>query len=333
MRTKKPLTIVKIKKRNGGYRIIVPKPAGYNNIKAYKRTKKLLLSLYSKYRIKDVSYGFYPETNGIKSSYKSNALRHANNRYILTMDIKDYFNHISFKMIEYACTSVYLQMKDILGEYDKGIMDDATKDVSDIRSCLSYYKKNITKYKNAKDIENIINSKRYNVNDEKKNYVICYQGLPLSPLIAQFAGIAIDRDVLLHIPDGITYSRYVDDLTFSSNNKEQLEGIVDKTKDILKQHGLMLSENKTKFTDTTIKRAEITGLYVQGDGKVYCNRRYRRKVRAALHNLKSLKSLYALLLKLGLDNFYLLCYILLFKERLKYIGTINIWKQNHNRTA
>lgn len=332
MRTKKPLTIVKIKKRNGGYRIIVPKPAGYNNIKAYKRTKKLLLSLYSKYRIKDVSYGFYPETNGIKSSYKSNALRHANNRYILTMDIKDYFNHINFEMIEYACTSVYLQMKDVLGKYDEGIMDNVNSDVSHIRSELAYYKDSIMKYNGAKEIQSFINNNRYKVDDKYRSYVICYQGLPLSPLIAQFAGIAIDRDVLLHIPDDVTYSRYVDDLTFSSNNKELLEGIVDKTKDILKQHGLMLSENKTKFTDTTIKRAEITGLYVQGDGKVYCNRRYRRKVRAALHNLKSLKSLYALLLKLGLYNFYLLCYILLFKERLKYIGTINIWKLHHEKS-
>jgi len=323
------LHIVKIPKRSGGYRILVPCPKGYKILLSYNRVKDLLIELYDKYNLTNIGFGFFPDTKKNKSLYLYNALQHSSNRYVLTMDIKDYFNHVNTKMLRYAIRST---TNHLLETYDSSFIENENNEYTKLTSLLSYYEHDIKKYNNYDNVKKEIYNSRYEVNDEKYKYCICYQGLPLSPLLAQFAGIAIDKSIIDKIPYDVTYSRYVDDLTFSTNDKELLNDIPVIVQNVLYEFGLKVSENKTKFTDTQQRRAEVTGLYVQNKGKVYCNRRYRRKVRSALHNLKMIKELYYFLFKNHLDKILIMFYILLYKERLRYIGTINIWKLHHEKS-
>lgn len=81
------------------------------------------------------------------------------------------------------------------------------------------------------------------------------QGPPTSPFLANIAGLEMDEAILALCKEhGITYSRYVDDLCFSSQN--DFKAVVPMIIEIIEAHVFFIGYKKTKYK---IGRLEITG--------------------------------------------------------------------------
>lgn len=86
-------------------------------------------------------------------------------------------------------------------------------------------------------------------------------GAPTSPILSNFALVPMDQELLAFAkPRQIRYTRYADDLTFSSTPEITME-IVEKIKAIIGQHGYELKLSKFKLRRPE-ERREVTGLIV-----------------------------------------------------------------------
>ncbi|HBE9080966.1 TPA: retron St85 family RNA-directed DNA polymerase [Serratia fonticola] len=111
-------------------------------------------------------------------------------------------------------------------------------------------------------------------------------GAPSSPIISNIVMYDIDCKIdsicqALNIP----YTRYADDLTFSSNSIDTLNIVFDKVKNIISSQEsprLIINHNKTKFIGKGRSR-RITGVIITNDGQVGVGRYLRKRVRALLH--------------------------------------------------
>jgi RNA-directed DNA polymerase len=122
------------------------------------------------------------------------------------------------------------------------------------------------------------------------------QGSPCSPVISNLIAHVLDIHLgKLAFRTGCTYSRYADDITFSTNKPEfpscigrQVEGerpsweIGDKVQEIVTSCGFAINPTKTRMQYRN-SRQEVTGLIV--NSKVNIRSEYRRKVRAMAHHL------------------------------------------------
>ncbi len=122
------------------------------------------------------------------------------------------------------------------------------------------------------------------------------QGSPCSPIISNLIGHILDiRMMYLAKKTKCTYSRYADDLTFSTNKKEFPEKIAIRKeysdnkwipgitlKKEIEKVGFIINENKTSLQYKT-KRQTATGLVV--NKKVNIKKEYYRQARAMCHNL------------------------------------------------
>lgn len=142
-------------------------------------------------------------------------------------------------------------------------------------------------------------------------------GLPTSPIIANVISHLMDFDLSsLAETHGAVYSRYADDLTFSSNDTLPSEDDISK---VVEHHGFVLAADKTRHS----KRGQnhyVTGLSVSESDAPHAPRKMKRSLRQELHFSKK----YGLddhLDHLGLqDQFERQSYINHLDGRVKYIG-------------
>ncbi|OZI77660.1 retron Ec67 family RNA-directed DNA polymerase/endonuclease [Bordetella genomosp. 12] len=121
------------------------------------------------------------------------------------------------------------------------------------------------------------------------------QGSPCSPVISNLIGHILDvRLAGLAAKNGCRYSRYADDITFSTNKKEFPQAIAMREPDshawvvgaelevVLSANNYSLNTKKTRmqYCDS---RQTVTGLVV--NRKVNVRSEYRRRVRAMVHRL------------------------------------------------
>lgn len=122
------------------------------------------------------------------------------------------------------------------------------------------------------------------------------QGSPCSPVISNLIGHVLDIHLVrLALRNGCTYSRYADDLTFSTNKTEFPSCIAKRTVGeehqwspgndlarLVKKSGFEINPLKTRmqYRDS---RQEVTGLVV--NRKVNVRSEYRHTVRAMVHHL------------------------------------------------
>ena len=121
----------------------------------------------------------------------------------------------------------------------------------------------------------------------------CYQGrlpqgAPSSPIITNLICQPLDT-YLLRIAKKykLDYTRYADDLTFSTNDKhfvENQEEFLAEANAAIKRAGFSINEKKTRFQFKD-SRQEVTGLIV--NKKLNVNHAYVRKTRAMAHQLYS----------------------------------------------
>ena len=109
------------------------------------------------------------------------------------------------------------------------------------------------------------------------------QGSPASPLITNIVSTRLDKRLeCFALARGCKYSRYVDDITFSSMNyvfNARFEKTLSK---IIENEGFRLNISKTRIL-TKSDRQEVTGVIV--NEKINVNRKFVRKVRAMIHTL------------------------------------------------
>ena len=108
-------------------------------------------------------------------------------------------------------------------------------------------------------------------------------GAPTSPHIANACFKRIDKEIMsVSSAFGVDYTRYVDDLTFSSYCKETLEIVEKKVTAHLAFYGYKINSKKTKYISDN-KQQNILGLVVN-NYRVRLPKDFKRKIRAMLHS-------------------------------------------------
>ena len=72
--------------------------------------------------------------------------------------------------------------------------------------------------------------------------VIAEQGLPTSPILANLAAIPLDKAL---VALGCRYTRYADDLTFSTNDEADIERLLRDVPEIVQANGFHVNPHKT----------------------------------------------------------------------------------------
>ena len=108
-------------------------------------------------------------------------------------------------------------------------------------------------------------------------------GAPSSPAIANFICYQLDKELQEFCKENdLSFSRYADDLTFSSDTKIHSDTILDIVSMINKHH---FSINEKKFRiQSANKKQTVTGLVV--NAKVNIDRKFIRKLRAIMHDIR-----------------------------------------------
>ncbi len=107
------------------------------------------------------------------------------------------------------------------------------------------------------------------------------QGAPTSPALANYFCRELDKDLSI-LADSLNckYTRYADDITFSSVDFIDID-ILTYIDEILKKYNLLANIRKTRVSGTG-HRLEITGFVI--NDKIQLPREWRKRIRAIFHN-------------------------------------------------
>ena len=223
----------RLRKKHGGYReITAPKGA----LRGVLQALNIVLQTYDEPT--PWAYGFV-----CGRSVVDNARPHVGKRYILNLDLKNFFPTITRR-----------QVADCLTAEPFGFSSLAAKLVSGLATVRT-----------------------------KNNEEVLAQGFATSPTLSNFICREMDKEIAgVAAAQGITFTRYADDLTFSSDAdilRPQGE-LVQRVKAIVERYGFRLNEEKTHLQRRG-RRQEVTGLMVTE--KVNVSRRYVREIRSLLY--------------------------------------------------
>jgi len=142
----------------------------------------------------------------------------------------------------------------------------------------------------AKRIKNLFTSHFFNYNEQiatALTLLTTYKaklpaGAPTSPVLSNFVCHHLDADLRIFCREnGLQFTRYADDLTFSSDtfiSQETIQNI----KQLIEKNGFEVNEKKLRVQSTNRKQT-VTGLTV--NEKVNVDRKLLKKIRAMLHDL------------------------------------------------
>lgn len=222
----------KLKKKRGGFRVI---QTPNDELKYLQRW--ILKNILEKIPSHDSCKGFDKDT-----SIKQNADTHLKSEALLKLDLLRFYDSINERR-------VYGIFKSI--GYHPNLAVSLAKLCTIIPDEMF-----ISSFKNK---ENEL--KEYIIS---KNEGILAQGSPTSPKLSNLITINLDKRLTgLANKNGLKYSRYADDLTFSGNFK-QLQKIKKVIYRIIKEESLFANHSKTKFVKLGGKFL-VTGLNVQND--------------------------------------------------------------------
>ena len=186
-------------------------------------------------------------------SIVNNAKIHENKKYILNLDLKDFFESISIDRVERLF-------------YSLGYKQEIALFLANI--CTTTINKNYIKWKfeeNIKYFEPLL--------QKKKPFLV--QGAPTSPAIANFICYRMDKKLMSYAKHhGINYSRYADDITFSSDSFRALPKMSYLKKLMIEEH-FKLNEKKIKLLKNGM-RQEVTGLLI--NERVRIPRAYKKDI-------------------------------------------------------
>jgi RNA-directed DNA polymerase len=120
---------------------------------------------------------------------------------------------------------------------------------------------------------------------ESRVLALCI-GAPSSPILSN--SVMYDFDVALSaycLLNGVVYTRYADDLAFSTSRPDCLTKVPPIVHELLataRYPTLRLNERKTFFTSKKFRRS-VTGLVISSQGQISLGRERKRLIRAMLH--------------------------------------------------
>lgn len=115
------------------------------------------------------------------------------------------------------------------------------------------------------------------------------QGGVTSPYLSNLINKSLDDEITkLCSISNITYTRYADDITLSSNSKRRLSDTKKEITNILLKYGYELNGKKTRLLHQG-KQRKVTGLIYNNENVVTLGRKNKRLLRAKIYNLESKK--------------------------------------------
>lgn len=113
------------------------------------------------------------------------------------------------------------------------------------------------------------------------------QGGVTSPALSNILNIQLDGDIFEYCSKkGLTYSRYADDITISSNNKKVLNSSVAYIKQIIEKHDYKVNNDKTRILQPGMQR-KITGLIYNDQNDIRIGTKKKKIIRAKIHHYVS----------------------------------------------
>lgn len=183
-------------------------------------------------------------------SIKDNALPHANSKYMLKMDLKDFFPSIKPSLFFNECRRLNIEFSDLDKELLEGFL---------------FWKR------------------------RRSTSLVLSIGAPSSPLVSNFILYRFDETVSRYCRSlGIKYTRYADDLTFSTNEKGVLLKFPAKVRRML--HLLYDGQIKVNLRKTVLSskghNRHVTGITLTNEGKLSVGRETKRTLSASIHSFK-----------------------------------------------
>lgn len=182
-----------------------------------------------------------------ETSILDNAVHHAKHRYLLKMDIQDFFPSI--------------KPNDFIQHCEKFLPNLSGADERLLRQVL--FRRN----KKTDSLELSI-------------------GAPSSPMISNSIFYPLDETIeAFCIEKNVSYTRYADDLTFSTSRPHVLKIIPDFVAEVLESASYPKLKINTKKTLQTSKKhhRQVTGLVLSAENKVSIGREKKRKLKALVH--------------------------------------------------
>ena len=176
-----------------------------------------------------------------RRSIRTNAEAHTGRRYVLCMDIKDFFPSIAREEVVpvFAASAKYSNLAGILSQL-----------------CLR--------------------------SDRLP------QGGVTSPALSNMVFKSRDEEITkICETRGVAYTRYADDLTFSSDNRQSLIEVEKAVDRILDGNPFAVQKRKSRLMHSG-RRQAVTGIVVNGE-RVCIGRKRKRELRAAVHKIATSK--------------------------------------------
>lgn len=108
------------------------------------------------------------------------------------------------------------------------------------------------------------------------------QGAPTSPALSNIIAFSMDKKMAaLAENQGLAYTRYADDLTFSGDSISK-DSLLSSIEQIVEEEGFTLNKKKTRFL-TEHKRKIITGVSVSSGKKLTIPKTKKREIRKNVH--------------------------------------------------
>lgn len=180
---------------------------------------------------------------------KDNANKHLNSKYLLKMDFNNFFPSITPSLFFGIAKKHGIEFN----ETDKIIL-----------SWLLFWK------------------------SKKSNELVLSIGAPSSPLISNFVMYFFDQEMTkICMDQKITYTRYADDITLSTNVRTSLFSFPEIVANLLADTaaGIELNKDKTTFSSQAHNR-HVTGITLTNDGKLSVGRERKRLISSMIHKSK-----------------------------------------------
>lgn len=180
--------------------------------------------------------------------YYTNAAKHKNNKHIINLDLKDFFDSITEEILYENLKMHPIFNVDELGD---------------------------------KLLKNIIKVATYKGTTP--------QGSPLSPLLSNLIMVNFDyklRKALNNNPIRTVYTRYADDMTFSSKKSQDITYIIHTVESILAQHyhgTIKINYSKTK--KIVPGRCFITGVKLNKEHNLTVGWEKKKEIKSRIYNL------------------------------------------------
>jgi RNA-directed DNA polymerase len=177
---------------------------------------------------------------------KNHAEKHAANNYLLKLDFKDFFPSI--------------RLRDLVAHFNI-FSDIPPNEIAQLARLFCWYRK-------------------------PAGHLRLSIGAPSSPALSNTVMYCFDKAISTYCHElDITYTRYADDLAFSTNKPKTLDRIhqlVQKTCREMPYPRLTLNTKKTVFTSKKRER-QLTGIILANSGLISLGREKKREIRAMAH--------------------------------------------------